>query len=318
MSEEFIWAEKYRPKNVEDCILPDRIIKAFRTYIAEKSIPTLLLSGPSGTGKTTSAIALCEDIGLSYMMINGSTERGIDTLRTKIQKYASTVSLRGTRKVIIIDEADYLTPEAQAGFRGVIDEFSASCTFIFTCNNKSRIHDAILSRSTQIDYKLQGSERPEMAKRLLRRIIEVLNTENVQYDKQVLVKFIERHFPDYRRVLNDLQYFSAQEGELNAGILVKINDVQKLSELMTFLKNKNFDSIRKWVVMNTEVDPSRIFRKIYDNLNGHLDPSSVPQAVVILARYQYQAAFAADAEINLVACLTELMLDCTFKDNDHD
>jgi len=312
MSEEFIWAEKYRPKSVEECILPPRIINAFRTYVQEKAIPTLLLSGPSGTGKTTSAIAMCEDIGLSYMMINGSTERGIDTLRTKIQKYASTVSLRGTRKVIIIDEADYLTPEAQAGFRGVIDEFSASCTFIFTCNAKSRIHDAILSRSTQIEFKLSGPERPEMAKRLLKRVSDILTSENITFDKQVIIKFIERHFPDYRRILNDLQYFSAQEGELNAGILVKINDVQKLSELMEYLKQKNFDSIRKWVVLNTEVDPARIFRKIYDNLNSHLDPSSIPNAVVILARYQYQAAFVADAEINLVACLTELMLDCSY------
>ena len=312
MSSEFIWAEKYRPKTVEECILPDRIIKAFRTYVSEKAIPTLLLSGPSGTGKTTSAIVMCEDIGLSYMMINGSTERGIDTLRTKIQKYASTVSLRGTRKVIIIDEADYLTPEAQAGFRGVIDEFSATCTFIFTCNTKSRIHDAILSRSTQIDFRLSGPERPEMAKRLLKRVSDILTSENITYDKQVIIKFIERHFPDYRRVLNDLQYFSAQEGELNAGILVKINDVQKLSELMVYLKNKNFDAIRKWVVINTEVDPARIFRKIYDNLNSHLDPSSIPNAVVILARYQYQAAFVADAEINLVACLTELMLECIY------
>jgi DNA polymerase III delta prime subunit len=314
MSSEFIWAEKYRPKTVEECILPDRIIKAFRTYVSEKAIPTLLLSGPSGTGKTTSAIVMCEDIGLSYMMINGSTERGIDTLRTKIQKYASTVSLRGTRKVIIIDEADYLTPEAQAGFRGVIDEFSATCTFIFTCNTKSRIHDAILSRSTQIDFRLSGPERPEMAKRLLKRVSDILTSENITYDKQVIIKFIERHFPDYRRVLNDLQYFSAQEGELNAGILVKINDVQKLSELMVYLKNKNFDAIRKWVVINTEVDPARIFRKIYDNLNSHLDPSSIPNAVVILARYQYQAAFVADAEINLVACLTELMLECIYVD----
>lgn len=312
MSEEFIWAEKYRPKSVEECILPPRIINAFRTYVQEKAIPTLLLSGPSGTGKTTSAIAMCEDIGLSYMMINGSTERGIDTLRTKIQKYASTVSLRGTRKVIIIDEADYLTPEAQAGFRGVIDEFSASCTFIFTCNAKSRIHDAILSRSTQIEFKLSGPERPEMAKRLLKRVSDILTSENITFDKQVIIKFIERHFPDYRRILNDLQYFSAQEGELNAGILVKINDVQKLSELMEYLKQKNFDSIRKWVVLNTEVDPARIFRKIYDNLNSHLDLSSIPNAVVILARYQYQAAFVADAEINLVACLTELMLECTY------
>ena len=312
MSEEFIWAEKYRPKSVEECILPPRIINAFRTYVQEKAIPTLLLSGPSGTGKTTSAIAMCEDIGLSYMMINGSTERGIDTLRTKIQKYASTVSLRGTRKVIIIDEADYLTPEAQAGFRGVIDEFSASCTFIFTCNAKSRIHDAILSRSTQIEFKLSGPERPEMAKRLLKRVSDILTSENITFDKQVIIKFIERHFPDYRRILNDLQYFSAQEGELNAGILVKINDVQKLSELMEYLKQKNFDSIRKWVVLNTEVDPARIFRKICDNLNSHLDPSSIPNAVVILARYQYQAAFVADAEINLVACLTELMLDCSY------
>lgn len=312
--DEFIWAEKYRPKSVEECILPDRIIKAFRSYVTSKAIPTLLLSGPSGTGKTTSAIALCEEIGLSYMMINGSTERGIDTLRTKIQKYASTVSLRGDRKVIIIDEADYLTPEAQAGFRGVIDEFTSTCTFIFTCNNKARIHDAILSRSTQIDYKLSGSEKPDMAKRLFKRVQDILNTESVPFDKQVLVKFIERHFPDYRRVLNDLQYFADQEGELNVGILVKINDVQKMSELMSYLKAKNFEAIRKWVVMNSDVDYSRIFRKIYDNLVGHLEPTSIPQAVVIIARYQYQAAFAADAEINLVACLVELMLECNYVD----
>lgn len=309
--EEFIWAEKYRPKKVDDCILPPRIKDALKTYVDAKAVPTLLFTGASGIGKTTAAIALCEEIGLSYMIVNGSKERGIDILRTKIQKYASTVSLKGGRKVIIIDEADNLTVDSQLGFRGVIDEFSATCNFIFTCNMVSRIHPALISRAVSIDFKLVGSEKTDMARQFLTRCLNILTQENKTYDKTVVAKVIERNFPDYRKILNDLQYFAAQ-GDLDAGVLTKINDVQKMSELMSYLKAKNFDAIRKWVVLNNDVEPSRIFRRIYTSLQGNVDPSSIPQAVVILARYQYQAAFAADAEINLVACLTELMMECTY------
>lgn len=309
--QEFIWAEKYRPRTVDECILPERLKTSFQSYVDKKEIPNLLFFGTSGTGKTTAAIAMCEEIGLSYLMINGSTERGIDTLRTKIQKYASTVSMKGGRKVIIIDEADYLTPETQAGFRGVIDEFTATCTFIFTCNMKARMHDAILSRCVSIEFKLAGSERSEMAGKFLNRVLNILKTEGITFEKLVVAKVIERSFPDYRRILNDLQYFSSQ-GDLNAGVLVKINDVQKMSELMSHLKSKNYEAIRKWVVTNSDVEPSRVFRKIYDAVHNHVEESSIPQAVVIIARYQYQAVFAADAEINLVACLVELMLECTY------
>lgn len=309
--EEFIWAEKYRPKTIGECILPERMKDVFQKYVDDKSIPNMIFSGTSGTGKTTTALALCEESGLSYMMINGSTERGIDTLRTKIQRYASTMSVKGGRKVVIVDEADYLTHETQAGFRGVIDEFSATCTFIFTCNMKAKMHDAILSRCVQVEFRLNAPEKSVMALQLLNRVLQILRAENVTFEKIVVGKIIERSFPDYRKILNDLQYFSNQ-GDLNAGVLTKINDVQKMSELMSYLKSKDYDALRKWVVVNSDVEPSRIFRRIYDALHSHISPSSIPQAVVIIARYQYQAAFAADAEINLVACLTELMLECTY------
>jgi DNA polymerase III delta prime subunit len=311
-NKEFLFTEKYRPKTVSECILPERLKKVFQEYVNSKTIPNLMLTGTAGVGKTTVAIAMCEEIGINYLFINSSEERGIDTLRTKIKNYASTVSLVGGRKVIILDEADYITPEAQAGLRGAIEEFSANCTFIFTCNFKSRLIDALHSRCSVIDFTLVNGERPKMAALFFKRLGEILTTENIQYDKQVLIKIVEKFFPDYRRTLNELQRY-AGSGSIDAGMIAQITDVKNLSDLIKNLKEKNFGGMRKWVVVNSDIDPARIFRKIYDGLYEYMKPESIPQAVVIIARYQYQSAFVADQEINLVACLTEIMVDCEVK-----
>jgi DNA polymerase III delta prime subunit len=270
-----------------------------------------MLTGSAGVGKTTVAMAMCEQIGLNHLFINSSEERGIDTLRTKIKGYASTISLTGGRKVIILDEADYLTPEAQAGLRGTIEEFSDNCTFIFTCNFKSRLIDALHSRCSVIDFSLKPDEKPRMASQLMSRLGIVLGKEGVEYDKQVLIKIIEKFFPDYRRTLNELQRYS-NSGSLDAGIISQVSDVRKINDLVGYLKNQDFGEMRKWVVANSDIEPARIYRKIYDSLYEYFKPDSIPQAVVILAKYQYQAAFVADQEINLVACLTEIMVDCEY------
>ena len=308
---EFLWVERYRPHTVADCILPDRIKKVFQSYVDTKSIPNLMLTGSAGVGKTTVAMAMCEEIGVNHLFINSSEERGIDMLRTKIKGYASTISLTGGRKVIILDEADYLTPEAQAGLRGAIEEFSENCTFIFTCNFKSRLIDALHSRCSVIDFTLQAEEKPKMALHLFKRLENVLKQEGVEYDKSVLQQIVGKFFPDYRRTLNELQRYS-NSGSLDAGTLAQISDVRKIAELVGFLKEGNFAEMRKWVVANSDIEPARIYRKIYDSLYEYFKPESIPQAVVILAKYQYQAAFVADQEINLVACLTEIMVDCEY------
>jgi DNA polymerase III delta prime subunit len=308
----FLFVEKYRPKTVSDCILPERLKKVFQKYVDNKEIPNLMLTGTAGVGKTTVARAMCDEIGVNHLLINGSEERGIDTLRVKIKGYASTISLTGGKKVIIIDEADYLTPEAQAGLRGAIEEFANNCTFIFTCNFKSRLIDALHSRSAVIDFKLENSEKPEMAKQLMKRVVSILENEGVTYDKQVLAKIIEKHFPDYRRVLNELQRYSTQ-GAIDVSILSQVSDVRKFDDLIGYLKEKNFGAMRKWVVANSDIDSVRIYRMIYDSLYKHFAPQSIPQAVVTLAKYQYQAAFVADQEINTVAMLTEIMVDCEIK-----
>lgn len=308
---DFLWVEKYRPNTVAECILPDRIKKVFQEYVDKGSIPNLMLTGSAGVGKTTVAMAMCEQIGLNHLFINSSEERGIDMLRTKIRGYASTISLTGGRKVIILDEADYLTPEAQAGLRGAIEEFAENCTFIFTCNFKSRLIDALHSRCSVIDFTLKAEEKPRMAAQLFSRLSIILNKEGVEYDKQVLIKIVEKHFPDYRRTLNELQRYSAS-GSIDAGTLSQVSDVRKISELVGFLKEGNFSEMRKWVVANSDIEPARIYRKIYDSLYEYFKPDSIPQAVVIIAKYQYQSAFVADQEINLVACLTEIMVDCEF------
>jgi DNA polymerase III delta prime subunit len=256
-------------------------------------------------------MAMCEEIGLNYMFINSSEERGIDMLRTKIRGYASTISLTGGRKVIILDEADYLTPDAQAALRGAVEEYSENCSFIFTCNFKSRLLDALHSRCSVIDFSLKADEKPRMAAQLFQRLSTILINQKVEYDKQVLIKIVEKFFPDYRRTLNELQRYSSG-GSIDAGTLAQISDVRKIADLVGYLKEGNFVEMRKWVVTNSDIEPSRIYRKVYDSLYEYFKPASIPQAVVILARYQYQSAFVADQEINLVACLTEIMVDCEY------
>ena len=309
---EYLYVEKYRPHKIEDCILPDRLKKVFQDYVTKGDIPNLMLTGTAGCGKTTVAKAMCEEIGVNHLFINSSDERGIDTLRIKIKGYASTVSLTGGRKVIILDEADYLTPEAQAGLRGAIEEFSENCSFIFTCNFKARLIDALHSRCSVIDFALKGDEKAKMAAQMFKRLANILTEEGITYDKDVLGKIVQRYFPDYRRTLNELQRYSTS-GNIDAGVLSQVESVRKLDDLIKALKEKDFSTMRKWVVNNSDIDQSRIFRSIYDNLCVYLKPESVPQAVVNLAKYQYQAAFVADQELNLVACLTELMVDCDMK-----
>ena len=309
---EFLYVEKYRPHTIEDCILPDRLKKVFQEYVTEGNIPNLMLTGTAGCGKTTVAKAMCEEIGCNFLFINSSDERGIDMLRTKIKGYASTVSLTGGRKVIILDEADYLTPEAQAGLRGAIEEFSENCSFIFTCNFKARLIDALHSRCSVIDFALKGDEKAKMAAQMFKRLSNILTEESITYDKDVLGKIVQRYFPDYRRTLNELQRYSTS-GNIDAGVLSQVESVRKLDDLIKALKDKDFSTMRKWVVNNSDIDQSRIFRTIYDNLCVYLKPESVPMAVVTLAKYQYQAAFVADQELNLVACLTELMVECEVK-----
>jgi DNA polymerase III delta prime subunit len=303
--------EKYRPKTIEDCILPDSLKATFQEYVNRKEIPNLLLSGSAGVGKTTVAKALCEEVGCDYIVINGSDDSGIDVLRNKIKNYASSVSLMGGRKVVIIDEADYLNPNStQPAFRGVIEEYASNCSFIFTCNFKNRIMDAIHSRCTCIDFKLNGS-KAKMASAFFKRVENILEIEGVTYDKPVVAEIITKHFPDNRRILNELQRYSVS-GRIDAGLLASVSDVQ-ITDLVKALKTKDFANARKWVTNNLDNDPNKIYRKLYDALYELLKPNSVPQLVLHLAKYQYQGAFVADHEINMIACLTEIMADCEFK-----
>jgi DNA polymerase III delta prime subunit len=311
MAEHMLWVEKYRPKTIEECILPDSLKATFQEFVNRKEIPNLLLSGTAGVGKTTVAKALCQEVGCDYIMINGSDDSGIDVLRNKIKNYASSMSLMGGRKVVIVDEADYLNPNStQPAFRGVIDEFASNCSFIFTCNFKNRIMEPIHSRCTCIDFKLNGS-KAAMASRFFKRVESILTLEQVKYDKEVVAAIISKHFPDNRRVLNELQRFSIS-GVIDKSALGSVADVQ-LKDLIKSLKEKDFASARKWVTQNLDNDPTKIYRKIYDGLYDLLKPNSVPQLVLHLAKYQYQSAFVADHEINMIACMTEIMVDCEFK-----
>lgn len=309
---ELLWVEKYRPKTIDECILPETFKKTFQEYVARKEIPNMILSGSAGVGKTTVARAMCEEIECDYIIINGSDESGIDTLRVKIKGFASSVSLTGTgRKVIIIDEADYLTAAAQAAFRGVIEEFSMNCSFIFTCNFKNRIIQPLHSRCAVIDFKLQNGQKAKMASAFLKRVEQILKQEKIGYDLKVVAELITKFFPDYRRILNELQRYSVG-GNIDVGILAQVGDV-KTTELVGYLKEKDFRNVRKWVAQNADNDTHRIMREIYDKLYDILNPATIPMAVILLGKYQYQAAFAADQEINLMAFLTELMVDCEFK-----
>jgi len=308
--EHLIWTEKYRPKTVENCILPERLKKPFQEYVNQKNIPNLLLSGGAGVGKTTIAKAMCNEVGCDFMVINGSDESGIDTFRTKIKNYASAMSLSGGRKVIIIDEADYLNPNStQPALRNAIEEFAGNCSFIFTCNYKNRIIEPLHSRCAVIDFNLKNGEKTKIASSFFKRIQSILQSEKIDADDKVLAELIKKHFPDLRRVLNELQRYS-QFGKIDSGILTQIADVS-INELTKSIASKDFSAIRKWVATH-EIDSTVLYRKLYDSLYDILKPQFIPQAVIILADYQYKAAFCADQEINTVACLTEMMVTCEF------
>lgn len=305
-----LWVEKHRPQTISDCILPERLKKPFQEYVNQKQIPNLLLSGGPGVGKTTVAKAMCNEVGCDFLVINGSDESGIDTFRTKIKNYASSMSLAGGRKVIIIDEADYLNPNStQPALRNAIEEFSGNCSFIFTCNYKNRIIEPLHSRCAVVDFALKGNEKAQMAKDFFVRIRHILQNERVEYDDKVIAELVKKYFPDFRRVINELQRYS-QFGKIDAGILSQIANVS-ISEITKHLKEKDFGSVRKWVASG-DFDANIVFRQIYDALYDILKPQSIPQAVLILADYQYKQAFVADGEINLVACLVELMGNCEF------
>ena len=310
--ETFLWVEQYRPKDIGSCVLPNSLKSTLSDFVSKGDVPNLILSGTSGVGKTTAAKAMLDELGSTHIMINGSEESGIDILRTKIKNFASTVSLHGGRKYIILDEADYLNPQStQPALRGFMEEFHKNCGFILTCNYKNRLIEPLHSRCSVVDFTIPKSEKPNLASEFMRRMVNILDNENVEYDKKVLVEVIQRHFPDWRRILNELQRYSVS-GRIDAGILVDMAEIN-IKELMKFMKEKEFTNVRKWVVNNLDMDSVRLFRSIYDNLYTFLDHSTIPHVVVVLAEYQYKSAFSADKEINLLACLTEIMARAKFK-----
>ena len=314
MSKEFLWVEKYRPNIVEDCILPASTKEVFQGFVNQGELPNLLLTGTAGVGKTTIAKAMCEEIGASYIVINGSDEgRFLDTVRNRIRQFASTVSLTSgaSHKVVIIDEADNTTNDVQLSLRTAVEEFHGNCRFIFTCNFINKIIEPLHSRCTVIDFRIKGDDAVKLQGEFFTRLKTILTHENVEYEDKVLAKLVKRYYPDWRRLINECQRFAAT-GSITSAILADVSDIS-IDELLRSLKNKEFTNVRKWVVNNIDCDPNLIMRKIYDGLYETLKASSVPEAVLILAKYQYQIAFVADQEINLLACLTEIMMGCEFK-----
>ena len=311
---DFIWVEKYRPQTIDDCILPENIKKTFSEFLNKGEIPNMLLAGPPGGGKTTVAKALCHELGGDYYVINGSDEgRFLDTVRTNAKNFASTVSLtsESKHKVIIIDEADNTTSDVQLLLRASIEEFQNNCRFIFTCNYKNKIIEPLHSRCAVVEFGIKGKEKQGVAAQFFKRIKFILDQEKIESDNKVLVELINKHFPDWRRVLNELQRYSVS-GKIDSGILAAFSDVA-VSDLIKNLKAKNFPEVRKWVNNNMDNDTSVLFRRIYDSLYDSLVANTIPAAVLVIAKYQYQIAFVADQEITMLACLTEIMVECEFK-----
>ena len=311
---DFIWVEKYRPQTIEDCILPDNIKKTFKDFLNKGEIPNMLLAGPPGIGKTTVAKALCNELGVDFYVINGSDEgRFLDTVRNNAKNFASTVSLssEAKHKVIIIDEADNTGNDVQLLLRAFIEEFAGNCRFIFTCNYKNKILEPLHSRCAVVDFSIRGKEKQQIAANFFQRLNFILEQERIEADKKVLVELVNKHFPDWRRVLNECQRYSVS-GKIDSGILAAFSDVA-VNDLIKNLKTKNFPEVRKWVNSNMDNDTSVLFRRIYDSLYECLVPNTIPDAVLVIAKYQYQMAFVADQEINMLACLTEIMVECEFK-----
>jgi len=312
MNTDFLWVEEYRPKTIDDCILPASLKTLFQSFIDKGEISNMLFSGTPGVGKTTVAKALCEQMNCDWIMINGSEEGGIDVLRNKIKNFASTVSLSGGKKVVILDEADYLNPQStQPALRGFVEEFHKNCRFILTCNFKNRIIEPLHSRFSNIEFRINNKDKPKLAAQLFERARFILAEQDIAYERAVIAELVNKHFPDNRKLINELQRYSVA-GTIDAGVLVNISD-ENLKSLTGHLKGKEFGEMRKWVVNNLDNDPVKIFRKIYDSLYTTLEPATIPHAVLIIADYQYKSAFVADQEINLVACLTELMSQVKFK-----
>lgn len=310
--DQYLWVERYRPQTIEECILPDSMKKTFKEFIDSGELPNFLFAGGAGVGKTTVAKALCNEIGAEYLFINGSEESGIDVLRHKIKNFASSVSLTNAKKVVILDEADYLNPNStQPALRGFIEEFSNNCRFIFTCNFKNRIIEPLHSRCSVIEFKIEGSEKPKIAAGFFKRVISILKTENIEHDPKIVAELISKHFPDYRRILNELQRYSVS-GKIDAGLLVNLGE-ESYVELVKNMKDKNFTEVRKWVGKNSDTESTELFRKLYDKAVEYVEQGSIPQLVLILAEYQYRAAFVADREINTMAALTEMMAQLKFK-----
>ena len=307
MSKDFLWVEKYRPKTIEDTILPDDLKQTFQQFVDQDNVPNLLLSGGPGVGKTTVARAMCEQLNVDYIVINGSMNGNIDTLRTEIKDFASTVSFTGSRKYVILDEADYLNPQStQPALRNFMEEFSSNCGFILTCNFKNRIIDPLHSRCSVIEFKINSKDKASMASQLFKRVKSILSDESVKYDQKTLAELITLYFPDFRRVINELQRYSAT-GSIDSGILA--NHSSNIQELVSILKDKKFVDMRKWIANHKDIDTAQLYRQLYDSSSQYVNPQSIPQLVVTLADYQYKAAFVADHEINNVACMTELMME---------